>query len=813
MRGPLFFQFVNAALLVVTTLGLSLSSRAASELKIPTHLMAEDGQTLPFLKWQSPTKLASLDAPSFLLTQKREIAAVTVDDANKMIFAEISVPKARLKKLEQYRLALSQSSQNACPELQKLAEDADFNRRDFAKLRFWILCSSSVKPEDNLHDINITAIPFAQGLKDEAEMVVGARLEKWDRYLELQFAKIRASRNVREKTQWLKSGLQIAETKGRPVEAARYRKELERLAPRLIQNPKPGDFLEVGQDWISVREFEKGRGYLQKVMKSKLAQFQDQRQAFQSIRNSYKVEQKKEQHIAESAKYYQWLITNREWALAFDSGLYWVRALWTDGQKAKAQAEMIRMEKFFEGRGGRVHELEFIRGRMAEEDAAFAKSLVHYEKALTKGAQGTSQQVKIEASRAWVLRRLGRDVEAAAAFATLGATAKEPGDQLRALFWQGKSLARAGQTEKAQAVFKQVAYDDPVGYYGLIAFHELKAAIPPLNSSREESLKGWNALRFELDQQKQAALLEDDIADASRPVSEDTATKDPKLLLDAAVAQTAPIKAAVEKALRVLSLDEKVWITDLHLLGEKKVLQTYLDSLANESGWDYTTPEGFELLKSYARAGLYLPLFATIGKIEKVQREALLRSHPELLFPLDFQDAIRNSAARQEIPPELVFSIIRQESAFDPNARSWADAMGLMQILPTQAKVVAKELGIPFTGHDDLFKPELNIPVGAKMLRQGLNRYDGNFILAIASYNANDRAIKGWLKSRFREDPVEFIEEIAYEETRTYVKLVLRNYIFYKRLKNPETTLSFPSECLPDLQKFKPSAGDEVVSR
>lgn len=847
-------------------------------------------ETLGFLTWTPP---ATDSRPSFVLPARRQVASA-VDD-NGQIFPEVEISAERRQLLERYRRALALGNQEACPEFQKLADDTKFDRRAFARLRFWIHCSALVKPQDRIDDVDVSALPVLQTLKDEAEMIVAERQGRWPRYLELLSDRIRESRIPREKTKYLEMAVQIAETKDLPQEAARLRRDLEKFAPRFRKSPKPGEFLEVGQDFIQAREFDKGRQYLRRVWTSKFSKFNDQRKARQAYRNSFKIEQNKSQHLVEAEEYYDWLVKNKEWGLAFDSGLYWVRALWTDGQKGKAQNAMNKMAKLFAKRGGRLFELEFIRGRMDEEDADFNGALAHYEKALAIVPRGTSHAIKVEASRAWALRRLGRDLEAATAFETLAANAPEPGDQLRARFWQGKSLVKAGQTEKAQQVFRQVAFDDPVGYYGLIAFRELEHAIPPLSASREESLKGWNALREELEKAQQAAQLDDDVAAHATSVTADAAGSrapgsadgetdvamdDPNLapptrghatqaVADREVAptvgslktadpsepsrgQAAPTVGSVvpgaaaavtagsgrssseasartantrepdslndasevasTPAPRALTLPEKTWITELNLMGEKKLLEKYLDGLAAAGGWNYTEPEGFALLKAYARAGLYLPLFATIGKIEKSQREALLLNHPELLFPMDYAATIKHEAARQAIPAELVFSIIRQESAFDPNARSFADAMGLMQVLPTQAKVVAKELGLEFRGHDDLYRPELNIPVGAKMLRQGLDRYDGNFILAIASYNANDRAIKGWLKSRFREDPAEFIEEIAYEETRTYVKLVLRNYIFYKRLANPETALTFPPECLPDLQKFKHSADEKRAS-
>ncbi|HWU42954.1 MAG TPA: transglycosylase SLT domain-containing protein, partial [Bdellovibrio sp.] len=96
----------------------------------------------------------------------------------------------------------------------------------------------------------------------------------------------------------------------------------------------------------------------------------------------------------------------------------------------------------------------------------------------------------------------------------------------------------------------------------------------------------------------------------------------------------------------------------------------------------------------------------------------------------------------------------------------------------------------------DLYKPEINIPIGAWALRSLMKKYDNQYILAVAGYNANDNAIRGWLKTRFRNDPVEFIEEVPYEETRGYIKLTMRNYVFYQRLLNPGTKIKFPEELL-----------------
>ena len=138
---------------------------------------------------------------------------------------------------------------------------------------------------------------------------------------------------------------------------------------------------------------------------------------------------------------------------------------------------------------------------------------------------------------------------------------------------------------------------------------------------------------------------------------------------------------------------------------------------------------------------------------------------------------------------------MRQESAFNPKARSFADAFGLLQLIPEVAQRANKKIEGTYKNADDLFNPQLNIKLGSYYLKQQWELYNNRFILASASYNATDRAIKSWIKTRYDGDTLQFIEDIPYEETRNYVKLVMRNYIFYK-LINSDGKIDFPEYCL-----------------
>jgi len=153
-----------------------------------------------------------------------------------------------------------------------------------------------------------------------------------------------------------------------------------------------------------------------------------------------------------------------------------------------------------------------------------------------------------------------------------------------------------------------------------------------------------------------------------------------------------------------------------------------------------------------------------------------------ILYPLAYWETIQAEAQRRSIDPYLVASVIRQESGFEPATVSNAGAVGLMQIMPAEAARIAQVGGLPETTRQDLFDPAKNIAVGAAEFRQKLDHWKDNQTLAIASYNAGEVAVAGWIERYGLEDIDLFIEAIPYAETRLYVKTVTRNRNEYRRI-------------------------------
>ncbi|QPJ65947.1 MAG: transglycosylase SLT domain-containing protein [Candidatus Nitrohelix vancouverensis] len=154
----------------------------------------------------------------------------------------------------------------------------------------------------------------------------------------------------------------------------------------------------------------------------------------------------------------------------------------------------------------------------------------------------------------------------------------------------------------------------------------------------------------------------------------------------------------------------------------------------------------------------------------------------QFMFPKGFFEPIRKQAERHKLNPYFIASLIRQESAFTPAIKSSANAIGLMQLLPSTARRVAKNMGLPIPDEKDLSDPGVNIPIGSHYLNQLLEGLDNNAVFALAAYNAGPGKVRSWRRLRKDYDILEFMESIPYYETRDYVKKVLRNFILYRAL-------------------------------
>lgn len=185
-----------------------------------------------------------------------------------------------------------------------------------------------------------------------------------------------------------------------------------------------------------------------------------------------------------------------------------------------------------------------------------------------------------------------------------------------------------------------------------------------------------------------------------------------------------------------------------------------------------------------------IALFAALGSrtgSEHLSVHASKRALQQNIVLVDAGYPKPETPSEESVERALVLAITRQESEFDPNARSPANALGMMQLLPRTAKEVAKKNRMRFS-KDRLTDPKYNMTLGSLYLARLINGYDGSYIMAIAAYNAGPGNVRKWVRQfgtpgNETDSAVNWIEKIPFNETRNYVQRVLENLQVYRKLE------------------------------
>lgn len=202
--------------------------------------------------------------------------------------------------------------------------------------------------------------------------------------------------------------------------------------------------------------------------------------------------------------------------------------------------------------------------------------------------------------------------------------------------------------------------------------------------------------------------------------------------------------------------------------------------------------QALRYIKAYTPGYLYMPL-----------DEAPLE-YWQLAFPIPYRDSIVQHSRDEGLDPYLVAALIRQESEFNVRVISHANAYGLMQLLPTTGKQLARHFGIRRFDSGQLLTADRNIQLGAYYFRNLLNSYGGQTEIALASYNAGPGRANLWKQwGPFRE-PAEFVEVVPFHETRGYIQIVMRNADVYKRLYG---------STVPDLPQYHPKPAPKTKKK
>ena len=349
---------------------------------------------------------------------------------------------------------------------------------------------------------------------------------------------------------------------------------------------------------------------------------------------------------------------------------------------------------------------------------------------------------------------LARNYSKASRFFLYAITTFPSGDYVaNGNFWLGKSFEAAGDLDSALEAYRAVVTSAPGTYYAVLAQDSLHSA----TGSAPESRRNFGTV----------------------PTLSDLLTH---LQLKAPKTYYQQVLRHIRKANVLYDLD-----LSSYARGEIEWIGETLEAQALPSG-DILG----QVWRIYFQARLYegidehllaIRLAYRIGRLLKEETpEAFPYAVEYVQYPLLHRDVIKKYAEQYDLDPFLVAGLIRQESAYSAKVTSPAGARGLMQIMPATGKRVARELNLKGYSAARLYEPELNIAIGTAYLAGLLEDFDGNLFRTLAAYNAGPKATKKWWTTEQTGMEEEIVENISYNETRNYVKYVLRNHEQYRRL-------------------------------
>ena len=310
----------------------------------------------------------------------------------------------------------------------------------------------------------------------------------------------------------------------------------------------------------------------------------------------------------------------------------------------------------------------------------------------------------------------------------------------RLRYWIATTFKRVDQWEQAKELFYKQIRLSPINYYSILSFKELQKLSKDIDA---RNLFMFNTASWSKHQKSQNKIY----------------------------------KNLISRLEIWIKFHNNSFITkeiDNFLHNERERFKD-IRHLASSQKNDSNNPT-FKLINYLNKKKKYLAIFSIIN--DSIEQNIIHINEQILnfLFPTQYMSAIKN--IDNTIDPLVVLSLIRQESAFNPKAKSIVGARGLMQLMPQTAKRFYRKVR-----PHHLKKPKLNIRIGTKLLRKLLKKYQGNLIYALAAYNAGERNANKWIKHRFTGTRAEdIIEEIPFRETRLYVKLIYRNLFFYNML-------------------------------
>jgi soluble lytic murein transglycosylase len=361
-----------------------------------------------------------------------------------------------------------------------------------------------------------------------------------------------------------------------------------------------------------------------------------------------------------------------------------------------------------------------------------------------------------------LLYQQARYEEAISAFTVARSQADDSDATARARLWLAKADRAAGNPGEALAILQDLAGDETLNYYSLRAAALLGRPLPSAKAGALDVTQApgidWPALD----------------AWADTWLSSQAAALTPGFMSDPRWARA--------NALLELQLPREASLE----------LESLLDAYGTTSSGLYALSRAFQPL------GLTQVSARAATRLVTALPEAAIRAAPSdllrLAYPIDYAPVVQATARQTGVSPLLLLAVIRQESFFDPRAGSPAGALGLTQVISSTADQIAADLDLQGEFSDeDLYRPAVSILFGAHYLSQQLEGFDGELAEALAAYNAGPGSASRWAGTAANDDDL-FLEQVSFDQTRAYVKLVTENLAAYEALYGASST---PAHAVP----------------
>jgi soluble lytic murein transglycosylase len=310
-------------------------------------------------------------------------------------------------------------------------------------------------------------------------------------------------------------------------------------------------------------------------------------------------------------------------------------------------------------------------------------------------------------------------------------------------YWHARTLEKLDRVQPAIAEYRALIADYPFSWYALLARARLKergVIISPFGE-KERSLAGVSAL-------------------AERP--ESRLTRDPLVQrADELIASGMGVEAGFE-----LERGESLL---LKRYPRAEALTMLLDRYRKGGNWN----RPWMLSQIHGERALDLP------------PKGRARTWWEHAYPLAYRDLIERWRGLGGNPDFYLYAIMRRESGFDPHTHSYADAQGLLQMIPPTTRRVARAIGIEYDA-DQLFDPEFNIRTGSWYIGRLLQKFKGQIPFGAGSFNCGPGPVMRWMDQNGKRPADEFVELVSYDQTRNYMRRVTETYARYLYLYKNE---------------------------